>query len=263
MATAKKTAPPKTGTAVAVKKASSGNVVSIQEQLKAQAAALANRTQPSTGSQIKLTKDKKFQLPNGQKVEGPLELVVVDFVSRNKFYDRAFDSNNPIPPACYAIHAEPKQMAPSDSVPEKQSDDCTSCPLNQFKSAANGKGKACKNSRYLAVLPPDATEDEELWFLEVSPTGLKSFDGFVNSTMRTFQMPPISVVVDVSFDENAEHQTLIFGNVRPNENLAVHYPRQKEAMDTLMQDIDTSSYQPMQAPPARQPVRKAVAGARR
>ncbi len=262
MATAKKT-PAKTSTAVAVKKPAGGNVVSIQEQLKAQAAAMANRTQPTTGSQIKLTKDKKFQLPNGQKVEGPLDLVVVDFVSRNKFYDRVFDQNNPIPPACYAIHPEPKQMVPSDNSPEKQSDDCASCPLNQFKSGANGKGKACKNSRYLAVLPPDAEEDTELWFLEVSPTGLKSFDGFVNSTMRTFQMPPISVVVEVTFDEGSDFQTLVFGNVRPNENLAVHYPRQAEATETLMQEIDVSSYQPVQAPPARQPVRKAVAGARR
>lgn len=263
MATAKKTAAPKTGTAVAVKKATGGNVVSIQEQLKAQAAAMANRTQPSTGSNIKLTKDKKFLLPNGQKVEGPLELVVIDFMSRNKFYDRPFDQNNPIPPACYAIHPEPKQLVPSDSSPDKQSDDCASCPLNQFKSAANGSGKACKNSRYLAVLPPDAEKDTDLWFLEVSPTGLKSFDGFVNSTMRTFQMPPISVVVDVDFDPNADHQSLTFGNVRPNENLAVHYPRQAEATDILMQEIDVSGYQPVQAPPARQPARKAVAGARR
>lgn len=254
MATAKKT-PAKPGTAVAVKKIS-GAVVSIQEELKAQAAAMAGRTQPASGSNIKLTKDKKFLLPNGQKVDGPLELVVVDFVSRNKFYDRPFDQNNPVAPACFAIGLEPKQMVPSDSSPEKQSDDCASCPLNQFKSSSNGKGKACKNTRYLAVLPPDATEDEELWFLEVSPTGLKSFDGFVNSTMRTFQMPPISVVVDVDFDPNADYQTLTFSNVRPNENLAVHFPRQTEAMEVLMADIDTSSYQPVQAPPARQPARK-------
>jgi len=261
MATAKKTST-KPGTAVAIKKTSGGAVISIQEQLKAQAAAMAGRTQPASGLNIKLTKDKKFQLPNGQKVDGPLELVVVDFVSRNKFYDRPFDQNNPVAPACFAIGLEPKQMVPSDSSPEKQSDDCASCPLNQFKSGANGKGKACKNTRYLAVLPPDATEDEELWFLEVSPTGLKSFDGFVNSTMRTFQMPPISVVVDVDFDPNADYQTLTFGNVRPNENLAVHYPRQAEAMEILMEDIDTASYQPVQAPPARQPARK-VANIRR
>lgn len=260
MATTKKT-PAKPSTAIAVKKAG-GSVVSIQEQLKAQAAAMAGRTQPTTGSTIKLTKDKKFQLPNGQKVDGPLELVVVDFVSRNKFYDRAFDSNNPVPPACFAIHAEPKQLVPSDNSPEKQSDDCNSCPLNQFKSGANGKGKACKNTRYLAVLPPDADADTELWFLEVSPTGLKSFDGFVNSTMRSFQMPPISVVVDVDFDPDSDFQTLTFGNVRPNENLAVHFARQAEAIDQLTQEIDVSGYQPVQAPPVRQPVRK-VANARR
>ena len=260
MATAKEN-PAKTSTAVAVKKPSGGSIVSIQEQLKAQAASLANRTQPTSGNTIKLTKDKKFQLPDGSKVEGPLDLVIVDFVSRNKFYDRPFDQNNPIPPACYAIHAEPKQLAPSDSVPDKQSDDCAGCPLNQFKSAGNGK--ACKNTRYLAVLPPDADEDTELWFLEVSPTGLKGFDGYVNSVMRTFQMPPIAVVTEVGMDDGADYQKLTFGNPRPNENVAVHFARQAEAAEILTQDIDTSSYQSVQQAPARQAVRKPVAGARR
>ena len=188
MATAKKTP----SSAVAVKKPVSSAVVSIQEQLKAQVAAMAGKIAPPSGINIRITQDKKFQLPDGSKVEGPLDLVIVDFVSRNTFYEGTYDPNNITPPACFAIHPEPKQMAPSENSPIKQSDDCASCPMNQFGSS--GKGKACKNGRMLAVLPPDADADTPLWLLQVSPTALKGFDGFVGSVARTFQMPPIAVI---------------------------------------------------------------------
>ena len=179
MATAKKNP----STAVAVKKPVSSAVVSIQEQLKAQVAAMAGKIAPPSGINIRITQDKKFQLPDGSKVEGPLDLVIVDFVSRNTFYEGTYDPNNITPPTCFAIHPELKQMAPSENSPIKQSDDCASCPMNQFGSS--GKGKACKNGRMLAVLPPDADADTPLWLLQVSPTALKGFDGFVGPVLRT------------------------------------------------------------------------------
>lgn len=241
----------KVSTDLAVPKKTSSAIVSIQEQLKAQAAAMAGRTAPSAGSVIKLTKDKKFQLPDGRKVDGPLELVIVDFVSRNKYYDRPFDPAKPMAPACFAIGPIPNELAPKDNVPEKQNDECKGCWANEYKSAPNGKGKACKNTRYLAVLPPDADAETELWFLEVSPTGLKSFDGYITSVTRQYQMPPIAVITEVSFDENSDYQSLLFGNPQPNQNLAAHFERQAEATDMLMQDIDTSGWQPIAAPTPR------------
>lgn len=252
MAAAKKTP----GTAVATKKPASSAIVSIQEQLKAQAAAQASKIAPPSGINIRVTQDKKFQLPDGSKVDGPLDLVIVDFVSRNTFYEGAYDPNNISPPACFAIHPEPKQMAPSDNSPIKQSDDCASCPMNQFGSA--GKGKACKNSRVLAVLPPDADADTPMWLLQVSPTALKGFDGYVGSVARTFQMPPISVVTSVDFNPNETYASLTFGDPRPNENLAVHFARQAEAKELLMTEPDVSGFGQEPAKPARAPARPAA-----
>lgn len=252
MAAAKKTP----GTAVATKKPASSAIVSIQEQLKAQAAAQASKIAPPSGINIRVTQDKKFQLPDGSKVDGPLDLVIVDFVSRNTFYEGAYDPNNISPPACFAIHPEPKQMAPSDNSPIKQSDDCASCPMNQFGSA--GKGKACKNSRVLAVLPPDADADTPMWLLQVSPTALKGFDGYVGSVARTFQMPPISVVTSVDFNPNETYASLTFGDPRPNENLAVHFNRQAEAKELLMAEPDVSGFGQEPAKPARAPARPAA-----
>ena len=90
---------PKTGTAVAVK--ASSNIVSIKDALKAQALAMTGRTAPSTGSAIRTTQDKQFVLPDGTKTPGPLELVIVDFTSKNAFYPGAFDPKNITPPACF------------------------------------------------------------------------------------------------------------------------------------------------------------------
>ena len=146
MATKPKATPAPKSTAVALaKSAKSSSVVSIQEALKAQAAAMSDRTAPPSGSSISVTQDKKFKLPDGTTTAGPLQLVIVDFTARNEFYPDAFDPNDIVSPHCFAIGQNPLKLVPSDNSPEKQASDCSSCPMNQFGS--QGKGKACQNTR--------------------------------------------------------------------------------------------------------------------
>lgn len=250
---AKKAAPAKAaaGGAVAVRKPSGGAVSlnTIKEQLQAQAAAMAGRIAPAGGNTIRVGNDKKLTLPDGTKTE-ELECVVVDFTSYNTFYEGTYDSKNPVPPTCFAIHPIPKEMAPSDNSPAKQNDDCATCPMNAFGS--NGNGKACKNQRRLAILPPDADEDTPLWLLNVSPTAIRNFDGFVAGISRTYQMPPIAVTVKISCDQNSEFQKLVFNDPQPNEQLAEHFARLEEAKALLAEEPDVSSYdQAKAAAPAR------------
>lgn len=244
MATTKK---PAASTAVAVKKTTGANLVSIKEAMAAQLADLASRVAPASGNAIRVTQDKQFLLPDGTKTPGPLELVVVDFTSKNSFYEGAFDPKAISPPACFSIGQNPLKMTPSNNAPVAQSTDCQSCPMNQFGSA--GTGKACKNSRVLAVLPPDADADTPMWTLATSPTANKGFDGFVSSVARVFQTPPVGVVVSVSFDPNETYAKLVFTNPQPNENLAEHFGRQAEAAAMLAVEPDVSQY--VKAPPAR------------
>ena len=255
MATAKKTTV-KPGTAVAVKKASSSAVASIQDLLRKQAEANATRIQPGGGKSIRIGQDKTFTLPDGTKTRDPLQLVVVDFVSRNEWYENAYNKDDVTPPNCFAIHPEPKQLVPSANAPDKQSDDCASCPLNQFGSAPTGAGKACKNTRVLAVMPPDADDDTEIWTLKVSPTGIKSFDSFVAGVNRAFQLPPVGVVVTVGFSD-ADYPSLEFSDPQPNPNVETHFARQDEARDMIMREPDVSTFgaeKPKAAAPARKPM---------
>ena len=252
MATKAKTS---TSTAVAVKKAT--NIVSIQETLKAQAAAMNERVAPAGGAAIRVTQDKQFMLPDGTKTPGPLELVIVDFISKNAFYEGAYDPKNISPPACFAIGQNPLKLVPSANSPLGQATDCAGCPNNQFGS--DGNGKACKNSRVLAVLPPNADADTPMWTLATSPTANKGFDGFVSSVARVFEMPPIGVIATVGFDAGSTYAKLTFSNPVPNPNVGEHFARQEEARAMLEVEPDVSGF--VKTPPV--PARGSKTAARR
>ena len=224
------------GTAVAVKTGS--NIVNIQDMLRKQAAEMSDKIAPVSGNAIRLSPGK-FTLPDGTTATS-LQLVIVDFASKNTFYENSYDAKNITPPACFAIGSNPLKLVPSDNSPLTQATDCNSCPNNQFGSA--GDGKACKNTRYMAVLPPDADADTPMWTLATSPTGNKGFDTMVASIARVFQMPPVGVVVTVSMDPAVTYAKLVFSDPQPNPNIEAHFARQDEARAMLSTEPDVSSF---------------------
>lgn len=236
-------------TSVAVIKKASTSVVSIQEAMKAQLAGLGNRIAPATGIKIRATQDKQFVLPDGRKTDEAIELVIVDFAVTHNFYEGAFDKDEVVPPGCFAVGTDPKKMFPSANVPNKQADDCQSCPNNQFGS--KGKGKACGNGRLLAVLPPDADADTPIWLLQPSATAIKGFDGYVAGVARTFQVMPIGVVTTVAFNEAETFAQMTFGEPKPNPNIGDHFARQAEARELLFAERDVSGYVEFEKAPVR------------
>lgn len=249
MATAKKTAKPaakSASTEVAVRKPSSGGLVDMKAQIAAQIAAIGDRTQAGGGNAIRLTQDRRFVLPDGTKTEGPIQAVIVDFVAANFYFDRDFNKDDVTPPACYALDTNPKALAPRDNSPDKQADSCEGCPMNQWDSGKNG-GKACQNARVLAILQPDADAETPMWTLKVSPTAVKGFDAYVRSLGRMGAVPA-TVVTTIAMNPDSEYASLVFEDPTPNENAAVHFARQKEAQDMLLEDRDTSAWKPVQAP---------------
>lgn len=101
--------------------------------------------------------------------DNELTCVVLVAVHENQHYDKPFDPKNPAVPNCYSFSdpaaADPESaMAPHAEAEDKQGDDnglCANCWANQYKTAENGKGKACKNIRRLALITPDALESAE------------------------------------------------------------------------------------------------------
>lgn len=225
----------------------------VAQQLAAEAASITSRIGTPSGDRIKVTQKKTFRMPSGEESAGPISAVIIDFVSSNYFYEGAFDPNDITPPLCAAVGPEPTTLAAFDDSTEKQCDTCAACPQNQFGSA--GRGKACQNSRLLALLPPDADAQTPFMMMKVSPTALRSFDGYVGSIARSFQAPPLAVVTEISLDPNLDYPSLRFGNPMPcsQDLLALALGRRDEARARLMTKPDFAAAEAAKATVAKKP----------
>lgn len=192
---------------------------------------------------IRVTQDKKFELPNGDVVD-ELEAVIVDFVYRNEYYIGAFNRKATQPPACFAINPVAADLKAEDLSPLKQSDEgCATCQQNQYGSSPAGDGKACKNTVFLAVMPPDATADSPIWVLKTSPTAIKHFNSYVAKVARTAQVPVNAVTTKIFFDPSSTYASVRFDALGVNPVFAVTQARQTEARHRLMQLPDVSNFE--------------------
>lgn len=211
--------------------AKSTALANINEELRKEAAEMGKRLNAPQGKFIKLSKDKHFITPDGTKQKGPLTGVVLDFVSRNLYYAGKYKEGSPQPPDCFAIGKVIEDLRPSDNAPDKQHDNCAGCMQNKF--AKDGGGKPCKNTRYLALMPPKAKADDPILVMSVSPTGLKSWDKYVRDVQQEYGCPPIGVITEVTFDETVDYQSLKFRALGRNPNLETHYGRRGDALSIL------------------------------
>ena len=237
-------------------------------------ASIAKRLQ-NTGSsdRIKTSNAKLFILPDKSEHE-ELDVIVVDFIAFNRYYPGVFDEDNIVPPDCFALGLEPTTLVPSDNSPDKQCATCAGCWANQFKSAANKKGKACGNTRLLAVLLPppgglginDDLSDMPLYTLSVSPTAITAFDEHVGKVVRSFQKPIRTVVTRLSFAQDSKWPSVRFSVVSPaGKDLELYaQSRLHEVRDRLNTEPDVSAIQAAndERAAARAPAKKA-AGRRR
>jgi len=241
---------------------SSANLpANIDAELAKEAAAIGDTLAGSgAGSFIRVDQD------NGNlkhsvlgDAEPPQEFVVVDYRAQNTYYERGYVEGETTPPDCWAIAKKVSELAPDPSrIANPEAESCKGCPMNQFGTAHNGKGKACKNTYLVALLPPGADENTELAFARVSPTGMKSFDGFANGCSARFKLPPVGAIVTVDTKQVGRGWTLNFGAFVKNPNYKQHYLRRAEAEAVLTQGWDAAEEEEAAKPAARRPARKAA-----
>jgi hypothetical protein len=213
----------------------SKEVLSVQDQLKKELETLKDRVDPPSGYMVSV-KGKTFTLPDGSANDGPMTCVVLDWVSANTYFEGLYNPQNIQPPACFAIAREPSKAAPSANAPKQQHTDCSSCPKNEWGSdPQGGKGKACKNTRRLLIVPSSATEKTQPWVISVSPTGLKHFDKYVN-TLADVGTHPIQVLTDISFEASEAFPSLRFAVVEKHDNLNVMWALKERGEEILLQE---------------------------
>lgn len=217
----------------------------LREQFASSVAADLARLGGTGGNDtIQITQDKKFQFPDGTTHDGPIELIIGDFVYRNEYYPGLFNRKEPRAPTCFAVSPEQSALTPTKNSPKMQVEEgkpCSTCQWDRFGTSPQGEGKACKNTVFMAVLQADATEDTNWFVMKTSPTGIKYLNQHVAKIGRQFQLPIWTVVSSVFFDPNMAYPSLRFGIIAVNPILELTRQRLAEARARLLQEPDFST----------------------
>lgn len=192
----------------------SNAILDMKARLAADLARVRKDTPATSGHKISL-KGKVFTFPDGRQSRNPIDVVLLDWRIYNQYFKGAYNPTKIEKPTCFAISQTMADMKPSERAPVKQGADCASCALNQFGSAATGRGKACKNGRRLAVVPVDADMNTPIFTIEVSPTGIKALDGYISKLAAGHGLVPIQVITTVAMNPNEAYPTLMFAPGAP------------------------------------------------
>jgi len=185
-----------------------------------EAAAKKAAVEENSGIPFISLKGKKFSIGDekvGYKHDTlgvAIRCVIVATTFDFTWYDRPYDPSNEDfnPPACFAIGADQDDLVPHEDSPIAQSSNCLDCAMNQFKSAVNGKGKACRNGRRLliAYINDDGSADlENLAILSLSPTALRGFSSYLKKVSEVKGLPIWSVATILSFEQDVAYPQVI------------------------------------------------------
>lgn len=241
-------------------------VVSWKDKLKgyAQEAADVADASGTGGGGFKISAKKGKLHYDGQPVAGNvLDVVVVESVMENAFYDAEYDPENPRSPVCFALGKSEEDMTPHPDSKEPQCESCKGCAHNVFGSADKGKGKACKNIRRLALLPAKPLEAgvlaaAQVEYMKIPVTSVKGFNNYVKKLKNQFDLPPFAFVTRIGCvdDDKTQFKVTFADEARLDHD--------DEIMETLIarheQEAENILF-PYQAPPDLEP--KKTAGKRK
>ncbi len=207
-------------------------LMNVDEEL----ARIAEETRQSLvankGSYIS-TKGQIFTLPDGSTLPA-IECIVVDFIRLNTLMP-PYNPKVHAEPKCWAIGRNDLSLAPADNVPNPQATSCGICEMNKYGSATNGgNGKACSNRYRLAIIPPNATPDSEIWLMNVPPTSLTAWTTYIKKAEMTHGNAGFCrVVTQVTLDPNVTYPKLLFKAISTVENPATTLALRRQANDIL------------------------------
>lgn len=173
----------------------------LAAELEAEARDAAAKERPSVG---KISLRGGFMSYMGQNLPGnAMDCIVLTAGIWNKYYKDAFNPNVIVNPTCFAVASDPEaEMEPHENVENPVHESCKGCPMAEWGSdpRPNSRGKACKETRRLVVLPAAALESAdallkaEFAVVDVPVTSVRNYAGFVNTLSAAVKRPMWSVV---------------------------------------------------------------------
>lgn len=249
-----------------------GALVPWKQQMEEQAAIAAGMEASTATGQFFSTKGGILSFNDSPIPNNEMGVIILDSILENVFYAGRYDPDSPQGPTCFAFGRNDVEMAPHEIVIDKQHETCAGCPQNEFGSAETGRGKACKNTRRIAMIPAgsfnkggefESEDDEQHYvdaqaaFLRLPITSVKGYAAFVKQIAAVLRRPPCGIFTKVSVVPDASDQfKVVFTPIAPvPDELMPIVMKRNEDMKLL---IDFP-YKPFdeEAAPARPAARKA------
>jgi hypothetical protein len=266
---------------MATTKKTSGALVKWDEELAKQAEIAAGMEANTGGGQFFSLRGgilswQDAPLPNNQ-----MAVVILDSIFENVYYEGKYDPDTPQGPTCFALGRDEKTMRPHQiaiDAGNQQHDQCAGCPMNEWGSSDVGRGKACRNTRRLAMIPAGTFnqagkfglfEEEEhfastaIGFMKLPVTSVKGYSSFVKQVAGALRRPPFGIVTKVKVVPDPKTQFKVtfepIMNI-PDELMGTIMKRHEEAKSII--DFPYQPYDEEQEPAPKRGTRAAQKPAR-
>lgn len=256
---------------MAAKKKTGKAVAKWDEELAKAAEQAAEMEANTGGGQFFSVKSGVLSWQDAPLPNNEVAVVILDAIFENVFYEGKFDPDVPQGPTCFAFGRDEKEMEPHSVVVEmgwnQSTEGCHGCENNEWGSADVGKGKACRNTRRLAMIPAgtfdrdgklELFDDSEhydstaIGFMKLPVTSVKGYASFVKQVAGALKRPPFGIVTRVSVVPDAKTQfKVIFEPIMklPDELMASVMARVDEAKTIIDFPYQLEEDEP--APPPR------------
>lgn len=252
---------------------------------------LAKEAEIAAGMEDSTASGQFFSLKGGilQWNDAPLDgnqmaVVILDSILENVFYEGKYDPDTPQGPKCFAFGRNDKDLQPHKLVVEasnQQHTHCAGCEMNEWGTADQGRGKACRNTRRLAMISAgrfnpqgkfELVEEEDhyetaaIGFMKLPVTSVKGYAAFVKQIAGALKRPPFGIVTKVRVVPDPKSQfKVLFEPVMalPDSLAAVITKRHEEAVSVI--DFPYTPFEEEEAPQrssraAKQPAKQARGG---
>lgn len=153
--------------------------------------------------------------------DGPKSSIEVVVLSASKavskvWYEQGYVEGSTAAPDCFSNNG----IAPDPASLKKQCDSCALCPMNQWGSRmtpAGKNGKACADSKRLAVVPMQDLQNEMFggpMLLRVPAASLQDL-AMYGQKMSQLGYPYYAIATRIAFDTAESYPKFVFGAIRP------------------------------------------------
>lgn len=194
---------------------------------------------------------------NGMGLGNPVPVVILGAINERAYYEGKFVPGSGQTPGCYAYD---DSGVPAAEAPNPVADNCEECPMNQFGTAENGRGKACKEGVKFATIDAgvlqggaEGVAKANVVQARVSVLNSRKFKAYTNA-LGNKKLAPAEVVTHLTCepDEVAQYSLSYIADA------TIEDPELLDAISARFEEVDELLHEPY--PPSREQSQPAKGG---